>query len=249
MSLQAVLTAVFLPPLLLVLVAALLGLWAWRGRRLAGLLAALAGLLVLVLATPLAAGLLMASLESTVPRGPFTTPGCDGPGAIIILGAEIARGQHGLEVGPLTLERLRAGAVLHRRTGLPILVTGGALGRNDVSVAFLMQRSLTQDFGVPVRWVEPRAADTAQNAAYAATMLRAQDICAAYVVTHAWHLPRALEAFGRQPGPAALPAPVRFLRRPQGRQLSDYVPRVDHLTESWFALREWTGRLVYAIRD
>lgn len=249
MSLQAVLSAIALPPLLLVAAVILLGLLAWRGRRRAGLLAAFCAILVMVLATPLAAGLLMASLESTVPRGAVAMPGCDGPGAIVILGAEVARGQHGLEVGPLTLERLRAGAALHKRTGLPILVTGGALGRNDIPVAFLMQRSLNQDFGVPVRWVEPRATDTAQNANNATAMLRGDGICAAYVVTHGWHLPRALEAFARQPGPVALPAPVRFRRTPEGRQLSDYVPRVDHLVESWFALREWTGRLVYAIRD
>ncbi len=249
MSLQAVLSSLFLPPLLLVVAVLLLGLLAWRGSRRAGLLAALCALLVLVLATPLAAGLLLASLEAKVPRGAFAVPDCDGPGAIVILSAEVARGQHGVEVGPLTLERLRAGAALHRRTGLPILVTGGALGRNDIPVAFLMQRSLTQDFGVPVRWVEPRATDTAQNAVNASAMLRAEGICAAYVVTHGWHLPRALEAFARQSAPAALPAPVRFRRMPEGKQLSDYVPRVDHLVESWFALREWTGRLVYAIRD
>ena len=249
MSLQAALSSLFLPPLLLVVAVLALGLLAWRGRRRAGLLAALCALMVLALATPIASGLLLASLEATVPRGTAAVPGCDTPGAIVVLAAEVARGQNGLDVGPLTLERLRAAAALQRRTGLPILVTGGQVGRNDVPLAFLMQRSLTQDFGVPVRWVEPRAADTAQNAANAAAMLRAEGICSTYVVTHGWHLPRALEAFGRQPGPAALPAPVRFRRMPEGRQVSDYVPRVDHLVESWFALREWTGRLVYAIRD
>ena len=78
-------------------------------------------------------------------------------------------------------------------------------------------------------------------------MLREAGIGAAYVVTHAWHLPRALEAFSRE-GFATSPAPVRLDRIPDGR-LSDWVPRADHLGGSWFALREWAGRLVYAIRD
>jgi uncharacterized SAM-binding protein YcdF (DUF218 family) len=249
MSLQAVLTTLFLPPLLLLLAVVPLGLLAWRGRRWAGLAAALAALLVLALATPLVAGALMVSLEATVARPGALPQGCEGPGAIIVLAAEVARGRHGLEVGPLSLERLRAAAALHKRTGLPVLLTGGPSGRGEIPLAYTMQRSLAQDFGVASRWIEPRAADTAQNAAYASAMLRAEGICAAYVVTHAWHLPRALEAFARQPGPVALPAPVRFRRRPEGKQLGDYVPRPDQLAESWYAIREWVGRAVYAIRD
>lgn len=249
MSLQAVLTTLFLPPILLLIAALPLGLLAWRGRRWAGLAAALAALLVLLLAMPLVAGTLMASLEATVVRGTPMPEGCEGPGAIIVLAAEVARGRQGVEVGPLSLERLRAAAALHRRTGLPILVTGGPSGRGEVALAETMRRSLTQDFAVPVRWVEPRAGDTADNATFSTAMLRADGICAAYVVTHAWHLPRALEAFARHPGLAALPAPVRFRRPPEGRQLSDYVPRPDQLADSWYAIRERVGRAVYAIRD
>lgn len=252
LSLQAALTTLFLPPMLLVLACLLGGLLAspGGGRRWAGRLVVLSAALILVLATPIVSGLLLVSLERTVPRGPFATPGCEGgPGAIVVLSAEVARGEDGLDVGPMTLERIRAGAAVHRRTGLPLLVTGGAFEPGTTPLAELMRRSLAQDFGVPVRWVEPRARDTAENAAFSAAMLRGAGICAAYVVTHAWHLPRTLEAFGRQHGVIALPAPVRFRRMPDGDRISDYIPRTDRLTESWYALREWAGRLVYAIRD
>jgi uncharacterized SAM-binding protein YcdF (DUF218 family) len=249
LSLQALLTTLLLPPILLVLLCILGAALARGGRRDARILVIAAAVLVLVLATPLVSGLLLISLERVVPRGPVAMPGCDGPGAIVVLSAEVARGEDGLEVGPLTLERIRAGAAVHRRTGLPLLVTGGAAEPGTTPLAELMRRSLAADFGVPVRWVEPRALDTAQNAAFSAAMLRESGVCAAYVVTHAWHLPRALEAFGRHPGVVALPAPVRFRRMPGGDRFSDYVPRVDRLTDSWFALREWAGRLVYAIRD
>lgn len=246
MSPQAALTTLLLPPILLVLACLLGGAMRWR------LLTVVAALLLLALATPLVSGWLLVSLESMVPRGPplaaDATPGCDGPGAIVVLSAEAVRGQDGFDIGPLTLERVRAGAALHRRTGLPLLVSGGPMEPGGTPLAEMMRRSLAQEFGVPTRWIEARAADTAQNAAFSVAMLRDAGVCAAYAVTHAWHLPRTLEAFARHPGVRALPAPVRFRRPPEAGRLSEYLPRADRWTESWLALREWAGRLVYAVR-
>jgi uncharacterized SAM-binding protein YcdF (DUF218 family) len=168
-------------------------------------------------------------------------------GAIIILGAEMASGAADADIGPLTLERLRTGAALHRRLGLPILVTGGPLRPREPPIAELMARSLTEDFGTPARWTEDAARDTRDNAALAAAMLRGEGIRAAYLVTHAWHMPRAMEAF-RRDGFAVIPAPVHRLRTPEG-SARDWVPRPDHLAMTWYALREWLGRAVYAVRD
>lgn len=242
MSLQAIATALLLPPTLLLLAAMLGGLLAWRGRRWGGALAALAAALVLVLATPMAAGLLRWSLESQVVA---TTAG-PAPGAIVVLSAEVARGADGPEVGPLTLERLRAGAALHRATGLPVLVTGGPAAPGEPSMAALMATVLQQDFAVPVRWQEPRAKDTRQNADLSAAMLQNEGITAVHLVTHGWHLPRAQAAFARA-GLATRPAPVRLSPRPDGRA-SDWVPSPRELGLAWFYLREWAGHFVYALR-
>lgn len=242
---QALLASFALPPLLFVVAGLAGALLAWRGWRPGALVSATASAGQLLLATPLAAGLLTASLEREA-AAPEAASGGEPRGAIVVLGAELARGQAGAEVGPLTLERLRAGAALHRRLGLPLLVTGGPLSRGDEPIAALMARSFAADFGVPVRWVEPRARDTRENAAFSAAMLREAGIASAYVVTHGWHMPRALGAFERH-GFAAAPAPVRLSRVPDG-VLSDWAPRADHLAQSWFALREWAGRVVYAVR-
>jgi uncharacterized SAM-binding protein YcdF (DUF218 family) len=241
-SLQAIATALLLPPSLLLLIAMLGGLLAWRGQRWAGALAALAAALVLVLATPMAAGLLRWSLESQVVA---TTAG-PAPGAIVVLSAEVAHGADGPEVGPLTLERLRAGAQLHRATGLPVLVTGGPAATDEPSMAALMAAVLLQDFAVPVRWQESRAKDTRQNAELSAAMLRAEGVASVHLVTHGWHLPRAEAAFARA-GLATRSAPVRLTPPPDGRA-SDWVPSPRQLGEAWFYLREWAGRLVYALR-
>ena len=49
-------------------------------------------------------------------------------------------------------------------------------------------------------------------------------------------------------GLGLVPVPVRIDRVPDGRA-TDWLPRADHLGDSWFVLREWAGRLVYRLRD
>jgi uncharacterized SAM-binding protein YcdF (DUF218 family) len=243
MTAQGLLGTLLLPPLALALLALAGGIAAWRGWRPGGLVAAAAGCGIMVLATPFASDLLAASLE----REATAARAAAAPAAIVILSAEAARSAAGVDIGPLTLERLRAGAALHRRTGLPVLVSGGSLGRGEPPLAALMARSLADDFGVTARWQEVRSRDTRENAAFSTAMLREAGIEAAWVVTHGWHLPRALDAFGRHDF-AAAPAPVRRERSAPEFGLPQLVPRADRLGLSWYVLREWTGRLAYALR-
>jgi uncharacterized SAM-binding protein YcdF (DUF218 family) len=250
MSLQGVTTTLFLPPLLFCILglgAALLAAVGRRGpRRLLAIMCAGCFLGLLLLATPFVAGHLAWSLSRGM-RQAVVESGIDPPRAIIVLSAERARSARAPEVGPLTLERLRAAAALARRTGLPLLASGGITGPEDPPLAALMGEALAADFAQPARWLERDSRDTRENAVLSARMLRAEGIGAAYVVTHAWHMPRTLEAFQRA-GFTAYPWPVRADRPPSGRA-TDWVPRPDHLYMSWLALREWVGRLVYALRD
>jgi uncharacterized SAM-binding protein YcdF (DUF218 family) len=247
MAVQSIATTLLLPPLLLVLLIIAAGFAALAARpwpaRLLGALAAVSACGVLLLATPYVSGHLRASLQRDIPRPPPDAVA----GAIIVLSAEAAWRVEGADVGPLTLERIRAAAALARRTGLPVLATGGVPGWGAPPLAGMMAASLRDEFGVPVRWVEARSRDTRENALFSARMLAAEGITAAHVVTHAWHLPRTLDAFARA-GFTALPAPVRLDRTPDGRA-TDWIPRTDHLNQSWLMLREWLGRAVYAVRD
>lgn len=240
---QGFLATAFLPPNLLLLAGVALGFLAWRGRRWAGIATAVCCAAVIVLSTPVVAGALMRSLT----RDLRPSEASDSAEAIVILGGDMAHGREGTEVGPLTLERLRTGAALHRRTGLPILVTGGVLGARQPPIALLMARSLRNDFRVETRWVEAQAGDTRDNAALAVRLLRFDHIGSAFIVSQGWHLPRALEAFARLDF-RAVPAPVR-LEPDAGVTANDLMPRVDHLAESWYAIREWVGRGVYRLRD
>ena len=102
--------------------------------------------------------------------------------------------------GSLTLDRLRTGAALHRRTDLPILVTGGTTQPRTATVGVVMAESLRDDFRAPARWTEPKSDDTWENARFSAAILKAEGITSVYVVTHAWHMRRAVLAFqGHRP--------------------------------------------------
>jgi uncharacterized SAM-binding protein YcdF (DUF218 family) len=213
--------------------------------RLARWLIAAAALTLLALAMPVVAGALLCALERDLPLAP---PPGKPPGAIVILGAEVNHVEgvpSGVTVGRLTLERLRAGAALQRRTHLPILVSGGELGDEAPPLALLMRDSLTQDFQVPVRWTEGRSRDTWENARDSAAILRAAGIDSIYLVTHAWHERRALMAFAPT-GITATAAPTP-LDRPAAPILLDFIPRAASWQTSYYALHEWLGGVWYAL--
>ena len=236
--LSAVAAVVLVPPVnlaALALVAVLFG-----RRRLAGW----SLVLLLLLALPLVSVLLLRGLESWPPPPP---PGA-APQAVVILGGDVRRvdGAAIDVAGPLSLERLQAGAALARATHLPILVTGGLVDPEGPPVATLMAKSLAADFASPPRWVEPASRDTWENARFTAAMLLPAGIRTVYVVTHSWHMRRALLAFAGT-GLAAIPAPL-----PPDRAITFHigllVPRVAGWRNSYFALHEWIGLAWYELR-
>ena len=239
----AVLADLALPPTSLAVIALLAVLVGGRPMR----VVAIGALVLLVaLSLPVVAIPLLGSLD--VPdRAPDRAPACATPGAIVVLSGdtELTRDPGGVDIGALTLERQRRAAALHRETGLPILVTGGVVNAPP-PVASLMAASLAEDFNVPVRWIETESRDTWENAVFSAGILRASGIDCAYIVTHAWHMPRSLYAFDRAGFPG-LPAPVR--REPALRQSPGLVmPRVTAWRRSYYALHEWVGLLAYRMR-
>lgn len=245
MSLSPFWTTVLLPPTnLLVFGLAGAAMAARRARLGRGIaVAALCGLTALAL--PCTANQLAASLWSDQLAAANT--GAPAIGAVVILAADVRRVEgepFATDLGPLTLERLRRGAALARRTGLPILVTGGPWQPGQPSIASLMANSLHDDFGVAARWTENQSQDTFENAADSAAMLRASGIARVYLVTHAWHMRRSVLAF-RKAGIDTVGVPVRL--EPLSRvRLSDFVPRPEAWVTSLYCLHEWLGYVAYA---
>ena len=236
--LSSLLTPVVVPPINLLVLALLFLLMRWRR------LAALALIALLLLALPLVSRVLTSGLEGSL--RPANPPAAQ---AILILGGDLDRDETGKAVpGSLTLERLREGAMLARATRLPIAVTGGPAWQGGTPVGIVMARSLHEDFGVEVRWIESRSLDTWENARGSASLLRPDGIHTVLIVTHVWHMQRSLLAF-RRSGLIAVPAPVWRRGYPGPPLLAALTPRATTLEDSYFALHEWIGLAWYALHD
>lgn len=145
----------------------------------------------------------------------------------------------------VTLERLSYGAKLRRETGLPVLVTGGAVN-DHLPEGELMRESMQEDFKTPVRWVEGRAINTFENARFSAEILEAEGISKIYLVTHAWHMRRAMSAY-RNAGFEVIPAPMGFTTRYQTDAFA-FLPSVEALRHAYILTHEIAGMAWYKIR-
>ena len=217
-----------------------------RHRRLGRALFA-AGLVALYLfSTPHIGSSLLRALQVDQPLP--LNPSVQDVGAIVVLGADVRRQPPefgGDTVGALTLERIRYGAKLHRALGLPLLVTGGATRPQEHPVGLAMRESLEQDFVVPVRWAETEAVNTYENAKLSSDILTSMGITKIYLVTHAWHMPRAKMAF-ESTGLQVVPAPTGFLARPTP-EFGDFIATASGLLMSYYALYEGVGYLWYSL--
>ena len=186
---------------------------------------------------------------------PLHAPERAGAGAIVVLAAGRLRNapEYGSRDIPdyVALARLRYAAHLQRRTGLPVLVSGGtagtpSAGERPYSLADAMATALRADFGVPVQWVEARSRDTAENAAYSAAQLRAGEVRRVLLVTDAMHMARARAAFERA-GLEVVDAPTMFFSG-QARSIHAWVPSAEGLRRSWYAIYELIGTVWYRLR-
>jgi uncharacterized SAM-binding protein YcdF (DUF218 family) len=239
--LKKILEALLLPPLGPVILMACGLLLVGRRRKIGTLLAVIGLMSLAALSVPVVANALLRAQEGVAPLG-FDR--LDTAQAIVVLGGGTnysAPEYGGDTVNAQSLQRLRYAATLQRRSGLPLLVSGGApfSGRPE---ALSMQAVLEREFAVKVRWAETASRDTAENASLSAPLLRDNGIQRIVLVSHAWHLPRAVAAFERQ-GFTVIPAPTGFTRDSPSL-LENLLPSAFALEKSRSALNEWLGRLL-----
>ncbi len=190
-----------------------------------------------------------AGIAPLPPEGPL--PAAD---AIVVLGAgryADAPEYGGDTASRLALERLRYAARLHRRTGLPVLVTGGRpLPGEAVPEAVFLARVLREDLGVPAGRVHAEAAarTTWENARNTARWLEARGWTRIFLVTHAQHMRRALASYAGT-GIEVIPAPTRFSTPDaMARGPFRWLPSAAALEGTTRHLHELLGRLWYRLR-
>ena len=249
---QEIIVLLLLPPGSLILIAVLGFLiyskWTWAGS--AVIVTALA--LLIALSLPRTGQQLMASLEAYA--SPLNAYGLDqarkdAKAIVVLAGGRYANAPEfgGDTVSRPTLERLRYGVYLHRQTELPLLVSGGSAGGEKISEAELMQQVLEQDYKLAANWQEKYSRNTFENALESAELLRAASIEHVILVTHGYHMRRAIWSF-EQMGIKVTAAPTGFTTLGyRGRTVHAYLPSAGGLYLSSLALREHLGYLWYQL--
>ena len=221
---KPVLTALLLPPVPWLLLIAVGARCLWRRQR-AGWWLVLPSLAALWLGSTtgtaerlarlagLEATALPASRISALAAAQASAAGRSNT-AIVVLGGGrdlIAPEYGGADLSSESLRRLRYGLWLSRATGLPVAFSGGhgwsqPQGESEAGIA---ARVAAREFGQPLRWLESQSRDTRSNARLTMPLLRADGIGHVVLVTHGWHMKRALRAFVEAAAEATIePAPI-----------------------------------------
>lgn len=229
-----------LPPLNLLLLLGLAILLSRQHPRISRFLCICSFVLLWLFSTPYFAEGALHQLEAnTRPLG-NTLPVA---GAIVILGGgsyfHAPEYENRDTVNGIMLARLRYGANLYRKTHKLILLTGGSPLGSSESEAMLMKTVLEQDFNVPVRWTENKSINTLENAQFSFQILQKAGIKRIFLVTHAWHMPRASELFKRA-GFEVIEAPTAFTTR-FTTDLLTFVPDAESLKNSSLFFHELIG--------
>jgi len=243
------LEALILPPGSLILLG-VAGVLLWQ--RLWGRLMVNFALIALyLLCTPYIANRLIQGLETYPALSPELARKA-GAQAIIVLGGgryEDAPEYGNDTVSEESLVRLRYAAYLARHTGLPVIPSGGSVMSKGPPLAQLAGQVLDQGYKIEVAAVEDKSQTTLENARFTAVLLDRLDLKRVLLVTHAWHMPRAMQVF-QQAGVNAVAAPTAFASSPDaGEELLDWLPTAGSLQLSSFALHEYVGALWYKIRQ
>jgi len=172
--------------------------------------------------------------------------------AIVILGGGVEpfAPEYGVSsLSDTSLERLRYGIWLAGQTGAPIAFSGGTgWGQGGTTTeARVAGKIAAEEFGRPIKWLESESRDTRENAARTIEMLKPAGINHIVLVTHGYHMARAVRAFSDAASGAIQiePAPMGLAR---GNDLAtlDWLPSARGFRDTRQVLRELAGGLAGA---
>ena len=243
-ELKPILAALVLPPAALLLLA-LLGLLLAAKRKAAGLALTLVAVVLLWLVSCHAVAVWLAQnllpQHAPVAVAVLKTSGVQ---AIVVLGGGVQplAPEYGEpQASPAAAARLRYGIWLARQTQLPVAFAGGlgwgAADAQTLSEGEVARRLAQQDYGLTLRWIDDQSRDTFENARLLRPLLQKDKIQRIALVTHAWHMPRSVQAFERA-GFTVTAAPMAYIL-PSRNALLEWLPSAKGLDASRTVLREW----------
>lgn len=243
--LEKFIAAFVLPPTGLLIVA-IAGLLMLRRRPRLGRALAIGAIGALtLLSLPIVASLLTIAVSDV--RALRNDEGRDAQAIVVLCGGvRRAAEEYGADApSTLSLERARYGAWLAKSRGLPLAVSGGVVfgGRPEAEVIGDM---LVREFGVPVRWIEPRSRNSRENAQELAALLLPAGVKRVLLVTHGMSMKRQrreLVAAGFE----VVPAPT-VIQRFVVDGLDDVLPSMSAMRGSYYAIYELLGNLRATLR-
>jgi uncharacterized SAM-binding protein YcdF (DUF218 family) len=202
-----------------------------------------------ILSMPLTARNLLSSLQSypviqliDLNKGETGT-------AIVILGAGrySSAPEYGYrdEISPLSLERLRYGASIAERLKLPILLSGGNRNAEATSEAVIMNQLMVSVFKINTQYLEIDSTNTHEQAIEVKKVLVDKDINTIYLITHAWHMKRAVKEFNLQ-GFSVIPLPMGFAATAESE--NSFFPSAAALASTSRAMHEYYALLYLRFR-
>ncbi|NOZ53953.1 MAG: YdcF family protein [Gammaproteobacteria bacterium] len=251
-TLVKLLESVLMPPAGLIFLGLLgLGLtpiWKKQGIY----IAAISFIVLLAFSLPIVAGSLMGALQryNALPPSDLNAQLSDTDAVVVLGGGRRSQTPEydGDSLSVYSLERVRYAAWLVKRSGLPLIVSGGRThGTHLKSEAQLMSEVLQKEFIVIVDYKEEKSRTSYENARFTAALLKRNNMSTIALVTHAWHLPRAVEAFEHF-GIQVIAAPTAFFHNSPGIRRNDLVPSAAMLHVTSLALHELLGRKWYQLR-
>ena len=209
-----------------------------------------------IVSTPLSARALAGRWERVVT--PATITEIDEADAVVVLGGGITwdvpggelfdqRGEPGSArrstLAPDALSRLVHGVRIAKRSGLPLVLSGGTVYNTNLPTEAKVATEIALDLGIaPTRIIpEGKSRTTAENARFTAQLVEGKRVV---LVTSAYHMARATLAFQRA-GLQVLPAPTGYHTDGSPFHPTMLLPNNRALYVNAVALREGVGYLWY----
>jgi len=153
----------------------------------------------------------------------------------------------GASLSGTSLKRLLFAHRIRRRTGLPLIISGGSpeLRRGNYPAEAEIAAALLKSLEPPSTGTltETESRSTFENAREVATLSTYRRII---LVTSAYHMPRSVRTF-RSRGFQVLPAPTDYQSERGSFSLADLLPSMEALHDSYRALHEYAGSLWYEL--
>jgi uncharacterized SAM-binding protein YcdF (DUF218 family) len=233
--LKKLITHFILPPGLLVIAFALLGLL--TKRKLAKFIAFSFALFVYLLSIEPVKDVLYKPLEEAYP-----VPSKPEGDAIVVLGGGA------YNTGILkedSTKRLLTGFVLHKQTDLPIILSGGASIGALPEAESMKGLLLTLGVDKGKIYTEVNSKDTEENAQEVKKLCKRLGCKKIILMTSAYHMKRAVLSF-QKVGLEVVPYPTDF-KRDMRYNLYSLLPKMGVFADSYKALREYLGLVWYSL--